>query len=111
QAAGFPAALIKVNPLRFSPRIGFALRPFSNDRTVIRGGYGIFYTGIRLSVIRTNLTGQFPFAAQTTYTASSPTATAAGSALISSTNPFPSSGGALGGILTPNGYDPRPEDG
>jgi hypothetical protein len=27
--------------------------------------------------------------------------------LISTTNPFPQSGGALGGILTPNGYDPN----
>jgi len=55
--------------------------PFDNDRTVIRGGYGIFYTGIRLSVIRTNLTGQFPFAAQTTYTAVNPSSTVAGSNL------------------------------
>ena len=106
-AAGYPTALIHVNPLRFGPRIGFAYRPFDNDRTVIRGGYGVFYTGIRLSVIRTNLTGQFPFAEQTTYTAVNPTSSAAGSNLISSTNPFPSAGGALGGILTPNGYDPN----
>jgi hypothetical protein len=106
-AAGYPNALIHVNPLRFGPRLGFAYRPFNNDRTVIRGGYGTFYTGIRLSVIRTNLTGQFPFAEQITYTAVNPTSSAAGSSLISSTNPFPSAGGALGGILTPNGYDPN----
>lgn len=27
----------------FAPRVGFSLRPFSDDRTVLRGGYGIFY--------------------------------------------------------------------
>lgn len=106
-SVGYPTALIHGNPLRFGPRLGFAMRPFNNDRTVIRGGYGIFYTGIRLTVIRTNLTGQFPFAAQTTYTALNPTTSAAGSKLISTTNPFPSAGGSLGGILTPNGYDPN----
>jgi len=106
-SAGYPAALIHVNPLRFSPRVGAAFRPFGNDRTVIRGGYGIFYTGIRLSVVRTNLAGQYPFSATTTYTAAAPSSTAGGSSLISSTNPFPQSGGSLSGILTPNGYDPN----
>src|SRR5215510_11233112 len=27
----------------FAPRFGFAFRPFSDDKTVVRGGYGIFF--------------------------------------------------------------------
>jgi hypothetical protein len=106
-AAGYPAALVNANKTRFSPRIGFALRPFQNDHTVIRAGYGIFYTGIRLSVIRTNLAGQYPFSATTTYAAAAPTPTIGGSAFIAPATPFPASGGSLSGILTPNGYDPN----
>ncbi len=106
-AAGLPQALIHINPLRFSPRVGFALRPFGNDNTVIRGGYGIFYTGIRLSVVRTNLAGAFPFSETATYTAVSPSSKSAGSGFISPATPFPSSGGSLSGILTLNGYDPN----
>lgn len=109
--AGYPAALIHTNNLRFSPRVGFAYRPFNNDKTVIRGGYGIFYTGIRLTVIRTNLAGQYPFSATTTYSAVSPSSKGAGSNFISPTNPFPQSGGSLKGILTPNGYDPNAPSG
>jgi len=105
--AGLPQALINPNPLRFAPRLGFAYRPFNDDKTVLRGGYGIFYTGLRLTVIRTNLAGQFPFAENTQYTAVSPSSKSAGSAFINSQTPFPASGGSLNGILTPNGYDPN----
>ena len=102
-----PQALINPNKGRFAPRLGFAYRATNDDKTVIRGGYGIFYTGLRLTVIRTNLAGQFPFSENTQYTAVSPSSKAGGSALINSATPFPAAGGSLNGILTPNGYDPN----
>ena len=39
---GLPEALRYSQKTDFSPRIGFAWRPFNNNRTVIRGGYGRF---------------------------------------------------------------------
>ncbi len=41
-AAGLPAGLRKVPDLRFLPRLGFAYRPFGNDRTAIRAGAGYY---------------------------------------------------------------------
>jgi len=41
--AGIDNNLQTMSRKNFAPRIGFAYRPFDNDKTVIRGGYGIFY--------------------------------------------------------------------
>ena len=40
--AGLPASLKTVPNLRLMPRFGFAYRPFNDDRTVVRGGFGMF---------------------------------------------------------------------
>ena len=59
--AGLPQTLVNPNHLRFAPRVGWAWRPSINNSLVVRGSYGIFYTGSRLSALRTELSGQLPF--------------------------------------------------
>jgi hypothetical protein len=40
--AGLPPTLKTVPKLRFMPRVGFAFRPFNDNKTAIRAGFGMF---------------------------------------------------------------------
>jgi hypothetical protein len=42
-AAGIFTNQLNLDTNNFGPRVGFAWTPFANARTVLRGGYGIFY--------------------------------------------------------------------
>ncbi|HEX4947117.1 MAG TPA: TonB-dependent receptor [Blastocatellia bacterium] len=55
----FPPALIRNNLNDFGPRFGFAWRPF--NKTVIRGGVGMFYSLTLLTLTRQQFATGFPF--------------------------------------------------
>jgi hypothetical protein len=98
---GLPQSLVYTNYNNFAPRIGFAWRPFGNARTVIRSGYGIFYTGSRLSALRTDLTGGFPYSISQSFTSS----TSNLANLITLANPVPASLAKVSGITSSNGWE------
>src|SRR5215510_10365618 len=49
--AGLPETLRKTDKNDFNPRLGFAYRPFSDNKTVIRGGVGVYTITVLGSVL------------------------------------------------------------
>jgi hypothetical protein len=100
---GLPFALVNTKYRDFAPRLGFAWRIFGNNRTALRGGYGVFYTGSRLSAMRTDITGGFPFSVSQTFTGST-----TNPALLTLANPFPDALAKITGVTTTAGYEVNP---
>ena len=98
--AGYPANLVSFNKTNFQPRIGFAYKPFNSDKTVIRGGYGIYSNLIYASVARSHLTGG-PFSGSVTYN----NAINNGVPLFSFPSPFLTTGTAS--VQNVNGVNPN----
>lgn len=82
----------------WSPRFGLAYRPFGNDHTVIRTGYGIFYDEI-LGQTKGNLSNNFPFTFSQQFNANATTPN------INMSDPFPT--GLGGGTISITSVDRR----
>lgn len=69
-SGAFPDSLIDSDRNNFAPRFGFAWRPKATGKTVLRGGYSMFYDGTSYGTIATQLAGQPPFAQTSSLTTS-----------------------------------------
>lgn len=57
----YSSSMLSTNWRNIQPRFGFALRPFKDNKTVIRGGGGLFYSQETYNVVRQQLAQNPPF--------------------------------------------------
>jgi hypothetical protein len=81
--AGLPSTITKNDYTNFGPRLGFAWRIFGNTRTVLRGGYGIFYGSSSLYRMD-EYADTYPFSINETFSVSGNDPS-----LVTASNPFP----------------------
>jgi hypothetical protein len=99
---GVRRSIIEPDRNNWAPRFGFAFRPLGNERTVVRGGYGIFYSQ-HITNAQFLLRLNPPFVIERLLNAS-PT-----ERVLSLQYPFPTGVGAVAGAA--NNVDPHLVDG
>lgn len=102
-AAGYPAAIVYPNTHNVAPRLGIAWRPHGAQHTVIRTGYGVFYTATNMANIRTDLGAAFPFLVKQTFSRN-----AGQFSKLTLSDPFPDAMKQLTDVTNAFGYELRP---
>ena len=100
---GIPYALAETSYKKLAPRFGFAWRPFGGNRTVLRGGYGIFYGAWEFNDILNNFAGSFPFVINITNNRN-----AADPGFLTLSNPFPVAPTLTQNVVSVNGFQFHP---
>lgn len=96
---GLPRSLVETDSNNLAPRFGFALKPFNDDKTVVRGGAGIFFSTETINPARQMLALNYPYLAREQFGRAS----TADILQLTFANPFPSNRSALQGVDTPQG--------
>ena len=94
-----PRGLVYTNYKRFAPRLGLAWRPFGSQKTVLRGGYGIFHTGDQMNDVRASLATAFPFTQRLNYNR-----VTTDPDFLTLSTPWPGSRGTVNGTNTSSGF-------
>jgi len=101
---GLPPTIIKTDWTNLAPRFGFAWRMFGSTKSVLRGGYGIFY-GTSSLYRMDEYSDTFPFSVTETFSrvTSDPT-------ILTLSNPFPLARRGFSGVTGTYGQeDPEPQ--